>query len=370
MLKYIFAALLFLIQPTFAADLGAIGDSVAASIRSTGTTPWIAGQGYVAITAQRAGLVEVNVAVSGATTNAMASQWTTLLARNPKPSCILYAPGENDIPNTSVETYQAQVHSQLANAIANGISASNITILTPFIYQNSTYYAAAPAYLTALRAEAASFGIPVIDIFRLFAEYSLTRSDYSTLINSDGHPTPAGMIKIADQFQLPENASSCAYKNPPLLPPSNRIPAMTANPTDGVSMDGNNLGGAQGNSNGEGIYVISANPPHNIQWNQGGTGWVSADFGSTSFVAKTYAMTARSEVNAQAYAPKSWTFYGSNDGANWTTLDTRSNVAAWSVGERRQFMFTNSIAYSKYKMQVTASQSGTYLQWKKFEITE
>lgn len=217
-MRILIAAFAFILSSySFAADLGVVGDSVAASTRNGA---WSAGQGYGAITAQRAGMAEINVAVSGATTAQMASQWTTLLARNPLPSCVLYAPGENDIPNTPVSSYRSQVNAQLASAIAGGIPASKITILTPFIYQNAAYYAAAPAYLAALRAEAVSFGIPVIDVFRLFAEYSLTRSDYATLINADGHPTAAGMVKFADQFQLPENAASCAYKNPPITPPS------------------------------------------------------------------------------------------------------------------------------------------------------
>lgn len=208
-------AALFACQAT-AADLGVVGDSVAAATRNGA---WVAGQGYGAIVAQGAGLTEVNVAVSGAFTSQMTSQWSALLARNPRPSCVLYAPGENDIPPTSVATYRSQVNAQLSNAISNGIPASSITILTPFIYQNAAYLAAAPEYLAALRAEAAGFGIPVVDVFRLFAEFSLTRSDYSTLLNADGHPTVAGMVKIADQFKLPENAASCAYKNPPLPPP-------------------------------------------------------------------------------------------------------------------------------------------------------
>lgn len=234
-------ASLLVASPLAAADLGVVGDSVAATTRAG---QWSAGQGYAAIVAQRAGLAEVNVAVSGAATAAMASQWATLLARNPKPSCILYAPGENDIPSTPVATYQAQVHGQLQNAISSGVPASGITILTPFIYQNSAYLAAAPAYLAALRAEAASFGIPVIDVFRLFAEFSLTRSDYSTLLNPDGHPTVDGMVKIADQFKFPENAASCAYKNPPITLPG-QLRSMVFTPgnattvslTDGPATD-------------------------------------------------------------------------------------------------------------------------------------
>lgn len=63
-------------------------------------------------------------------------------------------------------------------------------------------------------------------------------------------------------------------------------------------------------------------------------------------------------------APKAWTFSGSNDGENWTALDTRSNETGWSAsGESRMYSFGNDTAYLYYKFDCTALNGATdYLQ--------
>src|SRR5690606_7166352 len=56
-------------------------------------------------------------------------------------------------------------------------------------------------------------------------------------------------------------------------------------------------------------------------------------------------------------SPKSWTFEGSNDGSNWTTLDTRTTVADWN-NEWRTYTFSNTTSYTYYRINVTARQTG------------
>ena len=68
--------------------------------------------------------------------------------------------------------------------------------------------------------------------------------------------------------------------------------------------------------------------------------------------------------NSTGRAPKDWTFSGSNDGENWTALDTRSNETGWSAsGESRMYSFGNDTAYLYYKFDCTALNGATdYLQ--------
>ena len=63
-------------------------------------------------------------------------------------------------------------------------------------------------------------------------------------------------------------------------------------------------------------------------------------------------------------APKAWTFSGSNDGENWTALDTRSNETGWSAsGESRMYSFGNDKSYLYYKFDCTALNGASdYLQ--------
>lgn len=67
--------------------------------------------------------------------------------------------------------------------------------------------------------------------------------------------------------------------------------------------------------------------------------------------------------NSAGRAPKSWTFEGSNDGKDWTILDTQTSETGWSNGEERYYFFTNGEAYKYYKYNCTALNGGTdYLQ--------
>ncbi len=54
-------------------------------------------------------------------------------------------------------------------------------------------------------------------------------------------------------------------------------------------------------------------------------------------------------------SPKAWTFQGSNDGSNWTVLDTVTDQTGWSsTGEMREYSFQNGTAYQYYKYDCTA----------------
>lgn len=63
--------------------------------------------------------------------------------------------------------------------------------------------------------------------------------------------------------------------------------------------------------------------------------------------------------------PKSWRLQGSNDGANWTSVDTRSNEVFESRGLEKIYTFTNSTAYNYYRLTVSANNGST-----DFQLTE
>jgi hypothetical protein len=86
---------------------------------------------------------------------------------------------------------------------------------------------------------------------------------------------------------------------------------------------------------------------------------------SGSYVVTRYAITSAND--AAERDPLTWTFSGSTNGTSWTTLDTRSNEDFASRLQRREFSFTNSTAYSYYRLQMT-NNSGTILQLAEWEI--
>lgn len=63
--------------------------------------------------------------------------------------------------------------------------------------------------------------------------------------------------------------------------------------------------------------------------------------------------------STQGRAPKAWSLQASNDGTNWTTIDTRSNQTNWADQEDRQFNIagTNGVynSYTQYRLVITES---------------
>ena len=64
-------------------------------------------------------------------------------------------------------------------------------------------------------------------------------------------------------------------------------------------------------------------------------------------------------------SPSDFTIAGSNDGSDWTTLDTESGVTDWSAGMFRTFQFVNRTPYLKYRLEITDVQGH-----KRMTITE
>lgn len=74
-----------------------------------------------------------------------------------------------------------------------------------------------------------------------------------------------------------------------------------------------------------------------------------------------------SDSSAGERAPKSIKFYGSNDGIEWTELDSRSHETGWVMNEMRQYEFTNETAYARYRIEFYACNSGDLLEFFKLE---
>lgn len=72
--------------------------------------------------------------------------------------------------------------------------------------------------------------------------------------------------------------------------------------------------------------------------------------------------------------PKEWTLAGSNNGTDWTTIDTRSNQVFSGRGQQRTFIFTNTKPFNYYRITLTtmggsAFQAGEWELWgRKLEV--
>ncbi len=91
-------------------------------------------------------------------------------------------------------------------------------------------------------------------------------------------------------------------------------------------------------------------------WFHGGgaTGWLKYDFGAGSAqVVKRYTVNSANLIPERD--PKDWQFQASNDGTNWTTLDTQTNQTFTNRMERNTYDISNTTAYRYYRFNVTAN---------------
>ncbi len=92
--------------------------------------------------------------------------------------------------------------------------------------------------------------------------------------------------------------------------------------------------------------------------NGGATGWLRAEY-LDAVAADKYVLQRRDDIPARN--PTAWTFEGSNDGATWTVLDTRTGITWPTASAHRLFKFTNTTEYLYYRINVTANGGDGYL---------
>jgi alpha-tubulin suppressor-like RCC1 family protein len=81
-----------------------------------------------------------------------------------------------------------------------------------------------------------------------------------------------------------------------------------------------------------------------------------------------YAIYSRNYTGEYTYAPRDWKVYGSNDGSNWTELDSRTNetVSSWGTqtdhrDTKREYTVSGNTKYfSQYKYKVNVTNGSTY----------
>jgi hypothetical protein len=93
-------------------------------------------------------------------------------------------------------------------------------------------------------------------------------------------------------------------------------------------------------------------------------GWMQYQAPS-AYVVTNYTITSANDFPERD--PLSWTLQGSNNGNNWTTIDTRSNEDFPVRFQTRIFNFNNSTPYLYYRFNMS-NNSGTILQLGEIEL--
>jgi hypothetical protein len=101
--------------------------------------------------------------------------------------------------------------------------------------------------------------------------------------------------------------------------------------------------------------------------NTTGTTWIQYQFcNGAAYAVNSYSIASANDMPLRD--PRSVTLYGSNDGANYTLLDSRSSIAFTARFQKQTFSFTNSTPFKYYKFVMVANAGNDGLQLSEIEM--
>ncbi len=89
------------------------------------------------------------------------------------------------------------------------------------------------------------------------------------------------------------------------------------------------------------------------------TGWLAYKMAAPVAIS-SYSMVSANDSPGRD--PQDWTLEGSNDGTNWTVLDTRTNQSWDERFQTRKFEFTNHTVYANYRLNITKNAGEPLVQ--------
>jgi hypothetical protein len=202
-----------------------------------------------------------------------------------------------------------------------------------YTFENTTPYRYYRFNFTANNG-AATYNAAEIEMFEkiLVPIYSASGTWESPIIDLGEGWKETKLVDIVKQFQLGED----------LTPP------MTSNtsPSPYIVTASSRVSGFDEWKAFDHNYIDSS------QWIAlGYSGWIQFDFGSPVTIVK-YAIRARNSSNAKYSTPRDWTLKGSNDGTNFTIIDSHvlANTPEWSPNERREFVLSAPVTYRYFRI--------------------
>ena len=141
------------------------------------------------------------------------------------------------------------------------------------------------------------------------------------------------------------------------------VPLMTAGTTSGVTVtDSGNLGAGY-----EGWRAFDNDS--DTRWGVAATSGILTVALAQANIVAGYSIRARND-SYLIDSPKDWSFEGSNNGADWTVLDTQAGVTSWSMNERKEFAVSSPGSYLYYRLNIGSNQSGTDTSVSEVELLE
>lgn len=140
----------------------------------------------------------------------------------------------------------------------------------------------------------------------------------------------------------------------------NKIPTMTSNTTpEGIATTSSGLYRPVGHDYGPWrafMNTVDTTSGYNYCWHLDAgitSGWLGYEFASPQIIT-SYDITPQNDFTGRT--PRTWTFEGYN-GTTWVVLDTRTNITSWTNLVANSYSFSNSTAYTKYRINISAGNS-------------
>jgi hypothetical protein len=179
-------------------------------------------------------------------------------------------------------------------------------------------------------------------------------------------PTTADNV-YANNFTVTIDGTRNAFtiRNTAFTPPTNlgsmSIPQMSSNTTPSGAAAASSV-----TSTNVAWRAFDRNTGTFWQSGVNNTGWLSYQF-PTGKIIKRYGFFS---YITNSNNPRTWTFEGSNDGSNWTVLDTQTNFV---TGVSTFYSFdisANTTSYTYYRINITAAQGTTTPVIPELEMSE
>lgn len=106
-------------------------------------------------------------------------------------------------------------------------------------------------------------------------------------------------------------------------------------------------------------YAFDGNPETKFLIGNMGTVWLQFELNEPA-VANAYTITSANDFDERD--PIDWTLSGSNDGENWTFLDSKAGEIFDQRFQLRVFRISNKVAYKYYRLNIIRAKSGGTMQ--------
>jgi len=93
--------------------------------------------------------------------------------------------------------------------------------------------------------------------------------------------------------------------------------------------------------------------------------------GGESHVVQSYKIWNQVQYSVDERAPKNFSLQGSSNGVEWVVLNVQSNQTGWTDGEARLYNFSNTVAYSHFKLNISTNNGDSlYTGFSELELFE